>query len=154
MNRKQPKTTKGRQLQKAIEEAIEALDEHWVYDVAQSFQDRADATARITQLLEGIRRKPDQFIGRKDKVTKQVSELIRFLKEWDRWADRRLRAPFSCPEEVEWHLEGLTNAVNLSTGKKSKIKDRWSREDASASLEPPIWIPARRFRTDKRIKKS
>jgi hypothetical protein len=80
VKRKQPKTTKDQKLQKAIKEAIEALD------------------------------------------------------------------------GVEWHLERLANALNLIERKGKKVRDWHSGEDMS--LEPPIWIPARRFRTDKRIKKS
>jgi hypothetical protein len=78
VNRKQPKTTKSQKLQKAIKEAIEALD------------------------------------------------------------------------GVECQLERLANALNLIERKGKR--DWHSGEDMS--LEPPIWIPARRFRTDKRIKKS
>ncbi|SRR6266478_238260 len=53
---------------------------------------------------------------------------------------------------AQWHLERLANALNATERKDTKTKDWHSREDMS--LEPPIWIPARRFRTDKRIKKS
>ena len=52
---------------------------------------------------------------------------------------------------VELHLERLANALNLIERKGKKVRGH-SGEDMS--LEPPIWIPARRFRTDKRIKKS
>ena len=53
---------------------------------------------------------------------------------------------------AQWHLERLANALNLIDRKGKKMRDWHSVQDMS--LEPPIWIPARRFRTDKRIKKS
>ena len=45
---------------------------------------------------------------------------------------------------VQLHLKRLANALNLIDRKGKKMSGRHSGQDMS--LEPPIWIPARRFR--------
>ena len=50
------------------------------------------------------------------------------------------------------HLEQLANAPDFTDWTGNKMRDLHASQDMS--LKPPIWIPARRFRTNKRIKKS
>src|SRR5437763_10021908 len=88
VNRKQARKNQSQKLQKVVIEAIEVLDEYWIYDTAQLLQDGAVATARIARLLHTIRRKPHRFIGRERELTNEVSELVQFLKELDQEAAR------------------------------------------------------------------
>jgi hypothetical protein len=152
VNRKQARKNQSQKLQKVVKKAIEVLDDYWIYDTAQLLQDGAVATAQIARLLNRIRRKPHQFVGRECELTNEVSELVRFLKELDQEAARNVRLSFSCPDGVEEHLKNLANVVDPTVRTAKATRD--GEFSGDQSLEPPIWIPARRFRTDKRIKKS
>jgi hypothetical protein len=153
VNRKQARKNQSQKLQKIVTEAIEVLDDYWIYDTAQLLQDGAVATARIARLLDRIKRKPHQFVGRERDLTNEVSELVQFLKELDQEAARNVRLSFSCPDGVEEHLKSLANVVDPAVRVTRATRDSEFSGDQHSSLEPPIWIPARRFRTDKRIKK-
>ena len=80
-------------------------------------------------------------VNRKQPKTTKSQKLQKTIKE-----------AIEALDGAQWHLERLANALNVTERKGKKMKDWHSRE--GMSLEPPIWIPARRFRTDKRIKKS
>ncbi|WP_156041984.1 hypothetical protein [Bradyrhizobium sp. URHD0069] len=112
MNRNQARKNQSQKLQKVVKEAIEVLDDYWIYDTAQLLQDGAVATARIARLLNRIRRKPHRFMGRERELANEVSELVRFLKDLDQEAARNVRLSFSCPDGVEEHLKNLAHVVD------------------------------------------
>ena len=142
---KQAKTTKKQQLPNTLKEAIEALDEHWVYDAVQLFNNSAVALQRIERLLTRLARKPEWLVGSEPGIMKEISEFVLFIREWDRLARKRI-APLLCTDEIESCLEDLLKAINMPVREKRRLRRHWSTEDDCSSLEPPIVTSARRSR--------
>jgi hypothetical protein len=125
---------KTEQVHKAINEAINALEEHWVYDAAELFADCAIATRRIVRMLTQLKRKPDKIAGCERKTLTEIREFIWFIKHWEWVATKHFIAPLACPDDVEFHLKRIRDAGFSGRDKAKKRRDELS-EDTLRSLE-------------------
>jgi hypothetical protein len=132
----------GQLLSRAIKEAREALIEHWVYDAVQLLNDCALGLERATQLLMQLEERPEWIAGNEQKITKELSKLISFTKDWEALAHDRLTDALVCPDEVEFRLEALLEASGMPAHGRDKLRRRWSEQDSN--MEPPIVDIARR----------
>ncbi|WP_271518465.1 hypothetical protein [Bradyrhizobium sp. CCBAU 53380] len=129
-------------LSRTIKEALEALTEHWIYDAVQLLNDCAVGLERATQLLSQLQTRPEWLAGNEQKVMKEISQLVLFIKDWEALAHERLTDALVCPDEVEFRLEALLKASSMPARDKKKIRGRWSEGDTN--MEPPIVDIARR----------
>jgi hypothetical protein len=132
------KSIKGQQLQKRINQAIKSLDEHWVYDAVALFSDCAVAITRISRLLNQLKTRPNKAIGREREILKEVGECVQFIREWKSVANEHFIAPLACPDEVEFRLQSLREAANLSARERARMRRRETTEDMLRSLDGQI----------------
>jgi hypothetical protein len=128
VNKNPPSMPKDKPLRKVLDEASKALNEHWVYDIAELFVDCAVATHRLEKMVNRLKNDRRCGTGKEQKVITEINELLRFMERWKSLGNKHLIDMLVCPDEVEL-LVRRVRKVGFSARDRAKMNNRECEED-------------------------
>jgi hypothetical protein len=105
----------GKSPRKAIDQAINRLEGHWVHDVAELFADCSEAVSKLEAVLRQLKQQSGESVKKNAELGPKIRELAIFLKRWEALADKQLTEQIVCPHEVEFHLESIKKCRKRAT---------------------------------------